>query len=452
MKIYLYNTLSRKKEEFKPIKKNQVGIYTCGPTVYDYAHIGNLRTYILSDILRRIFEFNGYKINQVTNITDIDDKTIKRSIKEKINLHNLTRKYEQAYLSDLQVLNIKQSTHFTRATEHIKQMVGLIQALIDKDFAYLSSDGSVYFSIKKFKKYGEFARLDIAGLKHGARVSSDEYEKESMGDFVLWKAWVPDDGENFYEPSFKINQKDIKIKGRPGWHIECSAMSKEYLGQPFDIHTGAVDLIFPHHQNEIAQSEAAFNKPLAHYWVHGEHLLVNNARMAKSAGNYYILNNLNNKKINPLAFRYLCLMTSYHSKLNFSWESLRSAQNTLDSIYKMASREYPKVDKKDEEEILQALNNDLDTPKALAILHLKNNYNLWLKFEPILGLGLKKAVTIIDKFTVDASLKSVKSILEARDEARENKNWKKADELRDELLKSGYKIEDTDKGSRLIKI
>ncbi len=448
MKIYLYNTLSRKKEEFKPIKKNQVGIYTCGPTVYDNAHIGNLRTYIFSDILRRVLEFNGYKVKQAMNITDIDDKTIKRSQKEGIKLQTLTQKYEQAYLKNLSSLNIKKPTNLIRATEHIKQMVALIQLLLDKNIAYLSTDNSIYFSIKKFKKYGQFARLDLKGLKHGARVLADEYEKETLGDFVLWKAWSKDDGENFWEPSFKIKNlklKIITIKGRPGWHIECSAMSRQYLGQPFDIHTGAVDLIFPHHQNEIAQSEAAYGEPLAYYWVHSEHLLVNNKKMAKSAKNYFILDDLTKKGTNPLAFRYLCLNTSYHSKLNFTLFGLQAAENALNAIYEMASREYSKISKRDIKEVEKAFNDDLDTPKALAILHQKNNFNLWLEFEPILGLGLKK---ITNK---DISHKANK-LLQDREEARRQRDWKQADKVRDELTKLGYKIEDTPSGSKLIKI
>lgn len=448
MKIYLYNTLGKKKEEFKPIKNSKIGIYSCGPTVYDFVHIGNLRTYIFSDVLRRVLEFNGYKVQHIVNITDIDDKTIKRSFGEKISLIKLTKKYEQAYLSDLNKLNIKKVTKYTRATEHIKPMVDLIQILLDKGFAYLSSDGSIYFSIKKFKKYGEFANLDLGGLKHGARVLTDEYEKETVGDFVLWKAWNKDDGENFWTPKFKLasnNYRLTSIKGRPGWHIECSAMSRQYLGQPFDIHTGAVDLIFPHHQNEIAQSEAAYTKPLAHYWIYGEHLLVDNKKMAKSAKNYFILNDLIAKGINPLAFRYLCLNTSYHSKLNFTFSGLQAAQNALNAIYEMASREYPKVNQADFEEVTKAFNNDLDTPKALAILHQKNNFNLWLKFEPILGLGLKKVTN------KDISHKANK-LLQDREEARQQRDWKQADKVRDELTKLGYKIEDTPNGSKLIKI
>ncbi|OGD66864.1 cysteine--tRNA ligase, partial [Candidatus Berkelbacteria bacterium RIFCSPHIGHO2_12_FULL_36_9] len=353
--IKLYNTLSKTKEVFKPIKGKTVGFYTCGPTVYDCAHIGNFRTYIFEDVLRRVLEFNGYKVNHIENITDVDDKTIKRSIQKKMSLHNLTEKFTNIFFSDLKKVNIKPAVKFPRATKHIKQMVELIQKLLDKNIAYLSDDRSIYFSIKKFKNYGKFANLDLMGLKEGARVLADEYQKEQGSDFVLWKKWNKNDGDNFWKQEFAISDpstslpraysgqvgtsKRYAIKGRPGWHLECSAMSKKYLGQPFDIHAGAVDLIFPHHQNEIAQSEAAYGKKMVNYWIHGEHLLVDKKKMAKSAGNFYALADIIKKDYHPLALRYLCLESHYRSKMNFTWKALDAAQNTLNAIRQLGQRQ-----------------------------------------------------------------------------------------------------------------
>lgn len=438
--IKLYNTLTRKKDTFGPIKNKTVGLYTCGPTVYDYAHIGNLRSYIFEDVLHRVLEFNKYKVKQVMNITDIDDKTIKRSMDEKKPLEKITQKYTELFLADSKKLNIERASLYPKATDNIKEMIGLIQKLLDKKIAYLSQDGSVYFSIEKFNNYGKFAGLDLAGLRKGSRVSSDEYQKEKIGDFVLWKKWIPADGDNFWLAKFK----NFEIKGRPGWHIECSAMSKKYLGQPFDIHAGAVDLIFPHHENEIAQSEAAYGKKLANYWTHGEHLLVDNKKMAKSAGNYYTLADIIKKGFDPLAFRYLCLETHYRSKLNFTWKSLEAAQNTFNSIRELA---YRKIDeqrnKETEKQILTAFNDDLDTPKALALLHKSNDYNLWLKFEPILGLGLS---SIVYHLSSDQD-----RLIKDREQARVAKDFARSDEIRNKLADQGIIIEDTKNGTRVVK-
>jgi len=464
--IKLFDTGKKKKVAFKPLKKGKVGLYTCGPTVYDFAHIGNLRTYIFEDVLRRILEFDGLKVKHVENITDVDDKTIKRAGEEKISLKALTGKFEKLFFGDLEKLNIEKANIYPKATDNINEMIKLIQKLLDKGIAYLSDDGSIYFNIKKFKSYGEFAHLDLAGLKHGARVVSDNYEKEGVGDFVLWKAWQPSDGPNFWVPSFKIklasnNYRLASIKGRPGWHIECSAMSANFLGQPFDIHAGGVDLVFPHHQNEIAQSEAAGSTKMANYWLHGEHLLVDGKKMAKSDKNYHTLADIEKKGIEPLAFRYLCLETHYRSKLNFTWESLKAAQNTLNHIKELSFRQKNTPDvkevlhigsesgtmrkseyKKAYNDILSALNDDLDIPKALALLHKANSFNLWLKFDSILGIKLVSNVYHLTS--------NQRQLIKDRELARTEKDFALADKIRKELEKTGIIVEDTPSGPKTI--
>ena len=272
-----YNTLSKSLEEFKPIETGKVKLYTCGPTVYNFAHIGNLRTYIFEDLLRRLLEFSGYNVVQVMNMTDVDDKTIKAAGGNRDEFSTLTKKYEKAFLSDLEELNILRPTEITRATEYIDQIVEFVSELLDKGFAYKGQDGSIYFSIDKFADYGKLSGLDKNGIKSGARVSQDEYTKENPADFALWKAWDESDGDIFWDTSLG--------RGRPGWHIECSTMSQDKLGETIDIHTGGVDLVFPHHENEIAQSEARTGKRFVNFWLHAEHLLVDGKKMSKSLGN-----------------------------------------------------------------------------------------------------------------------------------------------------------------------
>jgi len=435
MKISLYNTLKRKKETFTPLQDKKVGFYTCGPTVYDYAHIGNFRTYIFEDILRRVLESNDYKVNQVMNITDIDDKTIKRSREEKVSLKSLTEKYTKIFRDDIKKLNIQLASAYPKATENIPEITEMIKKLLIQKKAYQQTDG-VYFKISSFENYGRLAQLDAANLEAGAsgRVHKDEYNKESASDFVLWKAWDKNDGDTYWQTEFG--------KGRPGWHIECSAMSKKYLGQPFDIHAGAVDLIFPHHENEIAQSESAFGKPMVNYWIHGEHLLVAGKKMAKSSHNFYTLGDILKKGFDPFAFRYLCLETHYRTKMNFTWESLEAAAKTLKNIRQLAYRDEKKINPVLIKKIQTVFNDDLNTPKALALLHQANNYNLWLKFEPILGLGLKKETTKV-------SVK-IKDLIKTREEARAKGDFKTADKIRKELTSKGIKIEDTPDGTKIL--
>jgi len=461
MAIKLYNTLTRKKEEFLPLKPNQAGIYACGPTVYNYAHIGNLRTYVFEDTLRRMFQYNGFALSHVMNITDVDDKTIRDSQKEGVNLKDFTEKYTRIFLDDCAALNIQQPDILCKATEHIPEMIDLVQRLSDKGYAYRSGDGATYFNITKFAGYGKLSGIDLSGLKAGARVASDEYEKESLSDFALWKAWEPKDGEVFWESPFG--------KGRPGWHIECSAMSTKYLGETFDIHVGAVDLIFPHHENEIAQTEAATGKPWVRCWMHAEHLLVDGGKMSKSLNNFFRVMDLKEKGYHPLAYRYFCFTGHYRSQLNFTWESLTAAQRALENlrteIVKLRSSEGEKLgtdptpgpspEGRGEEfrkRFLEAINDDLNLPQALAVLwdtvkspDLSPAQKLALigDYDRVLGLNL------LDSKKDPGLPTEVEQLLRKRQEARAAKDWAGSDVIRNQILALGYVVEDGKGGQTL---
>ncbi len=378
------------------------------------------------------------------NITDVEDKIIKKAKAEKKDIFEITKPYAKIFFNDLKKLNIEKVEFYPKATKHITEMIGLIKKLIAKDFAYQGKDGSVYFNISKFKNYGELSQLKKREIKIGARISADEYKKEEARDFVLWKA------VKIGEPSWPSPWGN----GRPGWHIECSAMSMKYLGKTLDIHTGAVDLIFPHHENEIAQSEAATGKKFVRYWLHSEHLLINNQKMSKSLGNIFTLHDIERKKINPLAFRYLILTTRYRSKLNFTWESLGAAQNAMDRLttYDLRlttdDKKLTTDDKKIkiyEKKFLSAINDDLNTPKALSvvwqIIKDKNlassaKKRLLLKFDKVLGLGL-------NKIKPEKIPQKIKRLADKREKLRINKQFIQADALRKQIEELGYKIEDT---------
>lgn len=445
--LNFYNTLSRKIEEFQPLKKGAVGLYTCGPTVYNFAHIGNWRSYVFEDVLKRVLVFNGFKVKHIMNLTDIDDKTIKASQAARQTLKKFTAIYARAFKQDIAKLNILPPDKFAPATHYINSMVVLIKKLLKNGAAY-EKDGSLYFNIKKFKNYGRLARLDFSGLKAGARVDVDSYEKNNPADFVLWKAWTAKDGDVFWKTPLG--------KGRPGWHIECSAISAKELGQPFDIHTGGVDNIFPHHENEIAQSEAAHGKKLANFWLHGEHLLVENKKMAKSLHNFFTLRDLETRGFNPLSFRYLLLTTHYRSKLNFTWESLQASQNALNNLYDIARTwDKPKVGCAEfEQKFLDAINDDLNTPEALAVMWnlIKGSYftsakaATLSKFDKILGLDIKKYLGKKEKIPAD-----VQELLNKRAAVRAAKDWQKSDELRKKIEKLGFFVEDTSQGQKISK-
>ena len=463
MTIKLYNTLTRVKEEFVPIEKDKVKLYTCGPTVYNFVHIGNLRTYVFQDILRRYLRFRGLTVRQVMNLTDVDDKTIRDSIKEGTSLSEFTKRYSNAFIADLNTLNIEHPEVMCSATKHIKEMIDLIKKLMDKGIAYKGTDDSIYFNIAKYKEYGKLSKVDLSQLKAGARVSHDEYEKESLADFALWKAWDNNDGDVFWETELG--------KGRPGWHIECSAMSMKYLGEHFDIHTGGVDLRFPHHENEIAQSEAASEKKFANYWLHAEHLLVNGKKMSKSLGNFYTLRDILKKIKNPMAIRYLLLSTNYRQQLNFTFESLEGAENSLERMKNFMIKlnesieEDNTLDRNDyvetllnelKDKFIDSMDDDLNICEALASI-----FNFINEINKIVELPSIDAKEILERFQhLDHVLgvlhedeivldDEIDSLLKQREEARKVKNFEEADIIRKRIENAGYVIEDTGKGARV---
>jgi len=440
--VRIYNYLTREVEELKPINEGQIGLYTCGPTVYDFVHIGNWRTFTFEDVLKRALQFNGFQVTHVMNFTDIDDKIIKRSREEGIELSELTQKYETAFREDLGKINILPADFYTRATEYIPQMLELIQKLLDRGIAYKADDG-IYFSVEKFSDYGKLSGLRKVDLKKGARVNDDLYDKESWSDFVLWK--FKKEGEPSWSAPFG--------EGRPGWHIECSAMSVEKLGEHFDIHCGGVDLLFPHHENEIAQSEAATGAKFVNVWMEGEHLLVSGEKMSKSLENFYKLDDIAAKGFDPLALRYLFLAAHYRSKLNFTWQSLQSAQNALESIrYQVASMMVDGVGEVSADhlkEFANAVGNDLDMPRAIAALHalLKADlapdvkYATILKFDEVFGLELAKV-------KAEKLPKGAQKLINQRELLRKDGKFDESDNLRQELLAMGVEVEDTPEGSK----
>ena len=455
MSIKLYNTLTRQTEEFKPIKKGKVGLYTCGPTVYNFAHIGNFRAYIFGDILKRALIYNNLDVNHIMNITDVDDKTIRESKATNTSLHEFTTHYIEEFEKDSESLNILPPTKYARAVEHIDKMVSLIEKLIKKGYAYKSNDGSVYFNVHKDKKYGQLSTIALSQKRENAagRIQADEYDKDNADDFALWKAWDETDGDVFWETSLG--------KGRPGWHIECSAMSMEYLGASFDIHTGGVDLIFPHHENEIAQSECATGKKFVKYWLHNEWVMVEGKKMSKSVGNYVTLRTIVERGFNPIAYRFLLLQTRYRQQVNFTWEALQAAQNGLDNIKNQianlgdAFKFSPKINNDFQEKFLEKINDDLNTPQALAVLqevlksdlHSNDKYETIMDFDRVLGLGLNK-IKRHGKLIIPSEIDELKN---QRDTARAEKNWSKSDDLRKQIEALGYIVEDTADGTKVSK-
>jgi cysteinyl-tRNA synthetase len=479
MDIYLYNTLSRKKEKFtlqENREDHKVSLYTCGPTIYDYAHIGNFRTYVFEDVLKRalIHKYGSEKILHVMNITDIDDKTIKGAIKNKKSLSDFTQKFKDAFFEDLEILKILKANFYPEATKYILQMEKIIQKLIDDGFAYLGQDKSIYFRISEFKDYGKLSHLDLSNLKDGAssRVESDEYDKENASDFVLWKAYDEKrDGNIFWDSKFG--------KGRPGWHIECTAMSLELLGNTIDIHCGGVDNIFPHHENEIAQSEC-FTKisPFVRYWVHSEHLLVDNKKMSKSLGNFYTLKDLLSKGYTGDVIRYLLLQTHYRTQLNFTLVGLDAAKTSIkrikDFIFRLKTIVKENNDSSDEKSSSKELENilhiskdaffasiydDLNSSAALgSLFDLIRDVNSLIDRNVVNSKNAKNVLTLLNEInsilSVFGSLdeeeenipEEVLTALENRQIAKSEKDYIKADEYRDYIGSCGYIIKDTKKG------
>jgi cysteinyl-tRNA synthetase len=461
--LKLYNTLSRATEEFHPLDPagKKVRMYACGPTVYNFAHIGNFRTFVSIDLLRRALKHFGYNLEHVMNITDVDDKTIKGAKEAKLALKDFTRKFTEEFRKDLATLKIESPEKEPAATDHIPQMVDLIAKLIEKGYAYVSpEDGSVYYRVEKFAHYGCLSHLDREGLKPGARVSQDEYAKESFGDFVLWKKRTPEDGDNAWPSPWG--------EGRPGWHIECSAMSMELLGAQMDIHCGGGDLMFPHHENEIAQSEAVTGKQFVKYWIHGSHLLVDGKKMAKSAGNFYTLRDVLAKGYSGREIRYALMVAHYRQNLNFTWQGMDDARAALARIDEWRKETHAAYEDLEVDESIEidddgleflakfrgAIANDLNLPEALGHLFdyirqtRKSDHELWphsadlawRKADEILGLG---------EANVESIPATVASLRDARAAARAAKDFKKSDDLRKEIEELGWKVKDTAKGQEL---
>jgi len=447
--IKLFNTLTHQIDEFKPIEENKVRLYTCGPTVYDSAHIGNLRAYVFNDLLKRELTSVGYVVRHVMNITNVDDKTIKKGEGKLEEFKQVIKKYEDKFWSDFAEINNLKPDVITRPTEYIEKMVNFIQKLIDKGYAYKTDDGSVYFSIAKFADYGKLSGLNLEELKVGARVAQDEYDKENPADFVLWKAWDENDGEVFWETSLG--------KGRPGWHIECSVMATDTLGETIDIHTGGIDLVFPHHENEIAQTEAVTGQCFSHNWVHNEHLLVDNKKMAKSAHNFYTLDDIKAKGFSGLDFRYLCLQAHYRSKMNFTWDGLEAAKNARIRLNRIVTgfltSEKGSINQIYTDQFNLKMANDLDSPGALSVL--------WelIRDEKVSDADKLATIVNMDKvlgLNLDLNSEAIelteeqKSLIKARDEARKSGDWAKSDELRSKLLDQGIVIKDTPNGTQVL--
>jgi cysteinyl-tRNA synthetase len=456
------DTFSGNLETFTPIKKGEVSLYTCGPTVYDYAHIGNFRAYIFEDLLHRVLKWAGYRVNQVMNITDVDDKTIEKAMASNISLGEFTGKYQDAFFADLKSLKITPAQSYPRATDYIPQMIKLIESLIEKDLAYVGDDGSVYYRTAKFENYGKLSKKDLEANIAGARVSQDEYEKEEMSDFALWKKKKMD-GEPCWESPWG--------EGRPGWHIECSAMAMDLLGDQFDMHTGGEDNIFPHHENEIAQSEGSTGKKFVNYWLHCRFLLVGGEKMSKSKGNFYTLRDLVDKGYDPVVVRYLLLVHNYRHPLNFTEEGLKAASESIKRLQDFWVRleEYSAKDTRPADDLLdmfqkqfrKGISEDLNIAHSLAALfECMNDANkkmsrkgLTLSEKKSLLKFMEEADSILDCMKLEKAEVPdlINELLSKREEARKSKDFSEADRLRDEILSSGFVLEDTSEGVRVKK-
>jgi cysteinyl-tRNA synthetase len=472
MGVQLFNTLSRRVEGFVPFDAagKRVGMYCCGPTVYDFGHIGNFRTFVSADLIRRYLEFRGYAVTHVMNITDVEDKIIKRVRETGSTLRDYTAKYEGAFLDDLRALGCVAPHHIPRATEHVPEIIALIQKLMDRGIAYRAPDGSVYFSIDKYQAcgchYGRLVNLNFEEMRRGERVQSDEYTKESVADFALWKARAPEDGAVFWPSPWG--------EGRPGWHIECSAMSMKILGPSFDMHLGGEDLIFPHHEDEIAQSEGAALQPAGRafvkYWVHCAHLLVEGKKMSKSLGNFFTLRDLLARGYSGREIRYLLLKGHYRETFNFTMEGLeeaRAALGRLDECLLKLNEQGQRTEGKDSTEpdgellagFTGALDDDFNVSAAWGVVfewvretnrraaaneltatQAAAGLAAWSRIDSVFGLGRKPD---------GEAPPEVQALLEQRQAARQEKDFKRADGLRDELKSKGWVIEDTPKGPRL---
>ena len=466
--VHLYNTLTRQKEPFHPMDGRQVRMYTCGPTVYNFAHVGNFRAYVFEDVLRRTLRYAGYDMLQVMNLTDVDDKTIRGSRQAGVSLKAFTKPFVDAFFTDLRTLNIETAEVYPAATDHVPEMIALIQRLFANGMAYKSDDGSVYFKVSALPAYGKLAHLDLTGLRAGARVAQDEYEKESVGDFALWKAWDENDGDVVWDSPWG--------RGRPGWHIECSAMAGKYLGDTFDLHTGGIDNLFPHHENEIAQSEGATGKPFVRVWMHCAHLRVNGEKMSKSLGNFFTLRDLTARGYAGRELRYVLINGHYRQALNFTFDAVDAARASLARIDEFVDRlaetagsapagNLPAWAAEMQRQFDTALFDDLNLPEALAALFaLVREGNTDLQKGALtapdavavraLVKDFDRVLGVIDFGRGDACAQpeAVTRLLADRLAARQNKNWAESDRLRDELARLGWEVRDGREGQKVKKL
>jgi cysteinyl-tRNA synthetase len=473
MGLHLFNTLTRRIERFEPMApgSRKVGMYCCGPTVHDYAHIGNFRTFVLSDVVRRYLSFRGYEPHHVMNITDVEDKIIARVGETGSTLSAYTRQYEEAFLNDLKELGCLMPHDMPRATEHMEAIIALIQQLVDRKLAYAAADGSVYFSIARYQEagccYGQLQKLDFDQMRPGQRVQSDEYAKDAIADFALWKARTPADGEVFWSSPWG--------EGRPGWHVECSAMSMQYLGSSFDLHLGGEDLKFPHHEDEIAQSEGAGvqepGKRFVRHWIHGAHLQVEGKKMSKSLGNYYTLRDLIDQGFDGRCVRFVLLSAHYRESFNFTIDGLKGARTALGRIDECVSRlaklaaNAEASDLENQSKLTKgftsAMDDDLNVSAAWAAVfdwvretnrqidqasltaqQAATEHQAWLAVDQVLGLGAGK------DSEEEVIPQAIQTMAQQRQEARSNRDWAEADRLRDALKEQGWRIEDTPDGPR----
>ncbi len=462
MSLRLFNTLSRMKETFVPLEAGRVRMYTCGPTIYNFAHIGNFRAYMFEDLLRRHLKYRGFQVTQVMNLTDVEDKLIRTCRQTGEALKSVTDRYAKAFFEDLDTLGIERAEVYPAATDHIPEMVELIKKLRGHGHTY-EANGSIYFRLSSYAKYGQLSHMDMSQLQTGAsgRVDTDEYDAEDARDFALWKAWDEEDGDVYWETELG--------KGRPGWHIECSAMSMKYLGESFDIHCGGVDNMFPHHENEIAQAECATGKTFVKYWLHNAHLVVDGKKMSKSLGNFYTLRDLLAKKIDPLAIRYLLIGTHYRQPSNFTFEALDAASQALRRIRDFRIRlaelrgtgeDLAGVCAACETAFAEAMDDDLNVSGALAaVFDFIRDVNKLLDEANVGADGAANALALLDRLnavtgvlapaTEAAVPQDVLDRVMERQQARRNKDFARSDALRDQLLAEGWVIEDTASGPRV---
>jgi len=459
--VKLFNTLGRSTVEFSPIEPGHVRLYTCGPTVYNVVHIGNLRTFLFEDVLRRHLKARGLRVTQIMNLTDVDDKTIRGAAQAGVSLDDFTRQYIEAFFRDIQALNLEKVERYPRATEHIPEMIALIERLRERGHTY-ESDGSVYFRIASFPGYGKLSQIDLTQTRRGERVADDEYEKEDVKDFVLWKGAKP--GEPTWDSPFG--------PGRPGWHVECSAMSMKYLGESFDIHTGAVDNIFPHHENEIAQSEGATGKPFVAVWLHAEHLIVEGEKMAKSKGNFLTLPDVLARRNDPAAIRYLLLSVPYRKKLNFTWDALAGAASAVERLRAASVRiaevagtgkaegAFPAKERaaKLREDFGAALDDDLNTAEAQgALFTFLRDVNAAIDDRTLDSAGAREVqAALVSADEVLGVLQKergtisheIEALIEQRNDARKRRDFATSDRIREELAGRGIVLEDGPSGTR----